>query len=204
MRPLHRSLLRRTYNSEGGITTNTTTSNINTNTTAANVPNATTKLQSNTHLLAGQSKGMRRPPSSSLGSTAEKRVIETLRSDLAAAQLRISELQLSQLAVHEALLRRLEETDRAAHKTATELRYTALALQCHYDLLETELRRTLALGPHSTTTEKECAAEDMELLRQTAIEAASREMVRKNIGFRVEKVSEEPAAVSRVTSDLNL
>ncbi|RNF15764.1 uncharacterized protein Tco025E_05422 [Trypanosoma conorhini] len=149
-----------------------------------------------------------RQPSSSASApdpAAERREVDALRTELAAARLRVAELQLSQLAAHEALLRRLEETDRAAHRAATELRYTALALQCSYDLLETELRRVLVLGPHTgAAAGAACSTEEgMEPLRRAAIEAAAREMVRKNIGFRVEKVSEEPAAVSRATSDAN-
>ncbi|RNF02455.1 hypothetical protein TraAM80_06361 [Trypanosoma rangeli] len=191
-------LLRRAYPSEGGILPTVS---------AADVSASVASPQPGTHPSEETSQRPRRPPlfSSLSSSEGSKPEIDALRTELAAAQLRIAELQLSQLALHEALLRRLEKTDRAAHKTATELRYTALALQCNYDLLETELRRVLALRPHSSTTVGEgCSEEeDMESLRRAAIEAAAREMVRKNIGFRLERVSEEPATVSRATGDVN-
>ncbi|KEG08855.1 hypothetical protein DQ04_06311040 [Trypanosoma grayi] len=175
-------LLRRSYAAEGGVAKATVAS-------AAAVAAGPQMAQSQ----AAPQPHQRRPP---VEPTSAKE-IDALRKELAAAQLRIAELQMSQLATHEALLRRLDEADRAAHKAATELRYTALALQCHHDLLETELRRVLAVVPHTT----EATAEDMERIRRAAIEAGSREMVRKNIGFRVEKVSEEPAAVVKSTSN---
>ncbi|KAG8340373.1 hypothetical protein TRVL_08799 [Trypanosoma vivax] len=111
--------------------------------------------------------------------------VASLRKQLAEAQLRITELQLSQIAVYESFLQKFAETDREAHKAATQVRYTALSLQCSHDLLETELRRLLAAAPASN----EVKAGDLDRVRLAAVEAGAREMVRRNIGFRAEKAS---------------
>ncbi|ORC89530.1 uncharacterized protein TM35_000123050 [Trypanosoma theileri] len=217
-------LLLRAYASEGNrttaalataTTTSTTTTTTHSNSNS-NSNNNTTTTSSSTVSAAPQKSSSQQPYRSSLldTPTSNEKEMDALRKELAAAQLRISELRLSQIKLHEALLRRLDETDRAAHKTATELRYTALALQCHHDLLETELRRILAIKPQSTNSNSNnnngnsgggaaMSKEDIRRLRAAAIEAASREMVRKNIGFRVERVSEEPAPSQRVSGSTN-
>nr|CCC93317.1 conserved hypothetical protein [Trypanosoma congolense IL3000] len=117
--------------------------------------------------------------------------VSELRKELATAQRRVAELHLSQVAVHEALLERLKTSDAAAHKAATQMRHTALALECSYDLLETELRRVLSIVPYSSSA----SDNDLDRIRLAAVEAGAREMVRKNIAFRVEKHAGETSPV---------
>lgn len=89
------------------------------------------------------------------------------------------------------LLERLTQQDVAAHKAATEARYTAMALEMSVDRLEVELRRVLSIG--LTDDEVDVAA----------IQAGARQYIRANIGYRAERVSEEPpVAISLGTSEM--
>ncbi|CBH15018.1 uncharacterized protein TEOVI_000407000 [Trypanosoma equiperdum] len=125
--------------------------------------------------------------------------VATLRRELAAAQQRIAELQLSQVAVHEALLKRLEESHQAVHKAAIHARHAALALQCSHDLMERELRRVLSITPTSSNM----SGVEVDRLRRAAVEAGAREIVRRNIGFRVEKQLEDQLQVEKDSGESN-
>lgn len=121
---------------------------------------------------------------------AAHKEIEQTKADLAEARRRLHD-QSSQSPHVQDLLHRLTQHDLAAHKAATEMRYTALALELSAAKLEVELRRILSIG---LTAEEVDAA---------AIEAGARQWIRSSVGFRAANVSEEPpVAISLGTLEM--
>lgn len=115
------------------------------------------------------------------------------REQLALTQLQLQASRPASVSsqVLEPLLERLSRQDAAAHKAATEARYTAMALEASTDRLELELRRVLSIG----------LSEDK--IDIAAIQAGAREYIRTNIGYRAERVSEEPpVAISLGLSEI--
>lgn len=115
------------------------------------------------------------------------------REQLALTQLQLQSSRQSRVSsqVLEPLLEKLSRQDVAAHKAATEARYTAMALEASTDRLEMELRRVLSIG----------LSEDA--IDIAAIQAGAREYIRTNIGYRAERVSQEPpVAISLGVSEM--
>ncbi|KAG5480223.1 hypothetical protein CUR178_06279 [Leishmania enriettii] len=114
---------------------------------------------------------------------AVKEQFASLRRELVETRLQLAKAEETNAGLYEGVLARLSETDRAAHLTASSLRYTGMALRAAHDNLEVELRRLLTIG---LTAEEVDAA---------AIEAGARQYVRQNIGYHSEHVAAEPSAV---------
>ncbi|KAG5479458.1 hypothetical protein LSCM1_04721 [Leishmania martiniquensis] len=116
-------------------------------------------------------------------SAAVSEQLVSLRRELLETRLQLAKAEETNAGLYEGVLARLSETDRAAHLTASSLRYTGMALRAAHDNLEVELRRLLTIG---------LTAEEVDL---AAIEAGARQYVRQNIGYHSEHVSAEPSAV---------
>ncbi|CAG9573508.1 conserved hypothetical protein [Leishmania major strain Friedlin] len=116
-------------------------------------------------------------------SAAISEQLASLRRELLETRLQLAKAEETYAGLYEGVLARLAETDRAAHLTASSLRYTGMALRAAHDNLEVELRRLLTIG---LTAEEVDAA---------AIEAGARQYVRQNIGYHTEHVAAEPPAV---------
>ncbi|CBZ26886.1 conserved hypothetical protein [Leishmania mexicana MHOM/GT/2001/U1103] len=116
-------------------------------------------------------------------STAISEQLASLRRELLETRLQLAKAEETYSGLYEGVLTRLAETDRAAHLTASSLRYTGMALRAAHDNLEVELRRLLTIG---------LTAEEVDM---AAIEAGARQYVRQNIGYHTEHVSAEPPAV---------
>ncbi|KAG5505770.1 hypothetical protein JKF63_05106 [Porcisia hertigi] len=114
--------------------------------------------------------------------------LASLRRELLEVRLQLAKAEETNAGLYEGVLARLAETDRAAHLTASSIRYTGMALRAAHDNLEVELRRLLTIG---LTAEEVDAA---------AIEAGARQYVRQNIGYHSEHVSSKPSAVPDMTS----
>lgn len=112
-----------------------------------------------------------------------------LRRELEQTRLQLQRLR-SGSHVFNDIGERLARLDSQAHHTATELRYTALALRYSRDSAEVELRRLLAIG---LTDEAVDAA---------AMEAGARAYIRGNIGFRVARVKDEAAVAQNVEESI--
>eukprot|EP00796_Vickermania_ingenoplastis_P010064 gene10064-7034_t len=102
------------------------------------------------------------------------------QQELLQVRLQLMEEQRHTTPAVRQLLERLTTQDVAAHRAATEIRYTAMALDASADRLEVELRALLSIG--LTPGEVDAAA----------VEAGARQYIRSNIGFRAESVSREP------------
>lgn len=106
--------------------------------------------------------------------------LQATREELVQVRMALLQAQRQAPKMAEQLLERLTTQDVAAHKAATEMRYTAMALEASMDRLEIDLRRVLSIG---------LTPEAIDL---AAIEAGAKHFVRTNIGFRAEHVSQEP------------
>lgn len=132
---------------------------------------------------SGTGSGSSSSHSSSMAEELAKARAEllTAREELHQVRLQwLAEQQCSGAAVTQQLLEKLSTQDIAAHRTATEVRYTAMALSSSMDCLEIELRRLLRIGLTS------------EAVDIAAVEAGARRFIRSNIGYRVQSVSEVP------------
>ncbi|GET88379.1 hypothetical protein, conserved [Leishmania tarentolae] len=116
-------------------------------------------------------------------SAAISEQVASLRRELLETRMQLAKAEETYAGLYEGVLARLAETDRAAHLTASSLRYTGMALRAAHDNLEVELRRLLTIG---LTAEEVDAA---------AIKAGARQYIRQNIGYHTEHVAAEPPAV---------
>lgn len=137
--------------------------------------------------LSSFGNGPRRRAGGARGVVSESQQCRALRKELQATKeellqtrMALFQSQRSAPKFAEQLLERLTAQDVAAHKAATEMRYTAMALEASMDRLEIDLRRVLSIG---------LTPDAVDL---AAVEAGARHFVRANIGFRAERVSEEP------------
>lgn len=118
--------------------------------------------------------------------------LQCTKSELLEVRQRLVMAQQETPKVVRELLEKFNDRDVDAHRVATEVRYTAMALEAAADRLEVELRRLLEIGLTPDAVDV------------AAVEAGARAVIRQHIGYRAAPVSAEPpVAISLGDSVMN-
>lgn len=123
------------------------------------------------------------PTASPLSSSASVESAE-LQRRLTSAELRIAQLLVvPEVAAFDKVLQALKSTEREMLTTTAEFRYTQQALTATHEALRLEVRDALLLAAEAS-------------VEASAVRAKASEILRKNIGFRSERVSEQAPLVN--------
>ena len=143
--------------------------------------------------------------------TQDKKRILELEQELTRAQLRIAQLLASThpLPQYQSVLERLDATDRAFHRAATEARYTQMALAATHDALREEVidclarvKRVTAAGTNSGEEPHPQQQQRMEwAIDEMAIRSGARQLLRDCNAYRVNTVQHGGTLITEVKND---
>lgn len=151
-------------------------------------------LASSSRVLLQQHRRLSQPSVDASASAAE----QSLKAQLSAANLRITQLLATpECSFYNNVLRDLEKRDREFHVMLSEFRYTQMALTSSHNVFAEETRFILSLA------HKAASGNDGELDKE-AVRIAAAEMLKKNLGFRTTRVSEEAPIITTKGSEVAL